>query len=218
MDDQGRLREVSWQELFPWLRIVSALRLAVSPSLLALAQSGLWRRSPAGDAIGRLYSDSEMGKCERSSRRSPFGPGIREALVRYDRNERALRPKSSWRARQLRVPWQRISRFPTTWQSVSTSPFLDVWSELSDAFRDDVRLASGHSSIYFAVYSWRVWALMVWSLFGSAITRIAAVALAHGDRLGFRRGACARHSPLADVSWFAGDTTSGRDCDCGSSL
>jgi hypothetical protein len=33
-----------------------------------------------------------------------------------------------------------------------------------------------------------LWALLVWSLFGAAITRIAAVALARGDRLGFRAG------------------------------
>jgi hypothetical protein len=33
-----------------------------------------------------------------------------------------------------------------------------------------------------------LWALIVWSLFGAAITRIAAVALARGDRLGFRAG------------------------------
>jgi hypothetical protein len=33
-----------------------------------------------------------------------------------------------------------------------------------------------------------LWALLVWSLFGAAITRIAAVGLARGDRPGFRAG------------------------------
>ena len=31
-----------------------------------------------------------------------------------------------------------------------------------------------------------LWALLVWSLFGAAITRVAAVALARGDKFGFR--------------------------------
>jgi hypothetical protein len=70
---------------------------------------------------------------------------------------------------------------------VSTSPFLDVWGDLSMPFREmfDWRISILPFILLLAL---ALWALIVWSLFGSAITRVAAVALARGDRLGFRAG------------------------------
>jgi hypothetical protein len=37
MNEQGVLRRISWRDLFPWLILFRTFRIAISPSLLALA-------------------------------------------------------------------------------------------------------------------------------------------------------------------------------------
>jgi hypothetical protein len=161
MVDQGRLREISWQELFPWLRIVSALRLAFSPSLLALGAIGILATIAGWSAIGRLYSESE------------------DAMTRSIATD-----VGDW-------PWERplpeLGGIPEDVKDIYLSPFLGAWQTLSGPFTrvfdPDLTFVPFTLLVLLAL-----WALLVWSLFGAAITRIAAVALARGDRLGFRAG------------------------------
>lgn len=182
MDEQARLREVSWQDLFPWVRIVSALRLAISPSLLALAALGLLAMYAGWSAIGRLYSESDNPRVQGivSAVRalpweSPLLPAMSDDVERLRRVTGADVPSLSSRA------------LPDELRDAHASPFMGAWHDISRWFHD--------------IFDWRVsilpftllallaiWALIVWSLFGAAITRIAAVALARGDRLGFRAG------------------------------
>ncbi|MEX2139309.1 MAG: hypothetical protein WD894_08615 [Pirellulales bacterium] len=160
MVDQGRLREISWQELFPWLRIVSALRLALSPSLLALGAIGILATIAGWSAIGRLYSESEN-----------------------DTAQAIAADVGDW-------PWEEALPnlgLPDDVEDIYVSPFLGAWRTLSDPFARmfDADLTFVPFTLLLLL---AFWALLVWSLFGAAITRIAAVALARGDRLGFRAG------------------------------
>ena len=163
MVDQGRLREVSWLELFPWLRIVSALRLAFSPSLLVLGAIGIVATIAGWSVIGGLpiYEQSE------------------------DATTRAIATNiDDW-------PWESSlddrGGIPEDPEDIYLSPFLDAWRILSGPFARifDPNLTFRPFTLLLAL---ALWALLVWSLFGAAITRIAAVALARGDRLGFRAG------------------------------
>jgi hypothetical protein len=163
MVDQGRLREISWQELFPWLRIVAALRLAISPSLLALGAIGVLATIAGWNVIGGLpvYSESENATA-------------RAIAANID----------DW-------PWERplddLGGLPEDVDDIYLSPFLGAWGMLSGPFSRlfDPTLTFRPFTLLLAL---ALWALLVWSLFGSAITRIAAVSLARGDRLGFRAG------------------------------
>jgi hypothetical protein len=178
MDEQARLREVSWQDLFPWVRIVSALRLAISPSLLALAALGILAMYAGWSAIGTLYSESENATVQQM-----------------------VEQVHSW-------PWQgeiTPREIPDEVGDARASPFLAAWNNLSEWFERifDWRLDRGMARYtdpatarlpaptllpFTMIVLLALWALIVWSLFGAAITRIAAVALARGDRLGFRAG------------------------------
>jgi hypothetical protein len=163
MVDQGRLREVSWLELFPWLRIVSALRLAFSPSLLALGAIGIVATIAGWSVIGGLpiYEESDDATTRR------IATGI-----------------DDW-------PWEQPladrGGLPEDLEDIYLSPFLETWRLLSAPFTGvfDADLTFRPFTLVLAL---ALWALLVWSLFGAAITRIAAVALARGDRLGFRAG------------------------------
>ena len=55
-DDQHRLREVSWLELFPWLAPIRAVRSAFAPRMLILAALGLAATSAGWRVIGDLFS------------------------------------------------------------------------------------------------------------------------------------------------------------------
>jgi hypothetical protein len=186
MDDQGRVREVSWQELFPWLRIVSALRLALSPSLLALGALGAIATVAGWSAIGRLFASSDNGTVRKivdtvsvwpwkyGGVGSPTATSGPDAKV-FVEGTRFPNPMSA----DIAVP-DNVAK-------VSSSPLLDVWGDLSMPFRE---MFDWQITIlpFFLLLLLALWALVVWSLFGSAITRIAAVALARGDWLGFWGG------------------------------
>src|SRR5688572_9197177 len=110
MVDQGRLREVSWLELFPWLRIVSALRLAFSPSLLVLGAIGIVATIAGWSVIGGLpiYEESE------------------------DATTRAIATSiDDW-------PWERPlddrGGIPEDVEDIYLSPFLTAWRMLSAPF------------------------------------------------------------------------------------
>jgi hypothetical protein len=159
MVDQGRLREVSWQELFPWLRIVSALRLAFSPALLALGAIGILATIAGWSFIARWYVQSENPAVGIAAERIGVWP---------------------W---QIAMPYHQA--LPDEASDVYASPLLSAWSYLSEPFRD--MFAWDLSFVPFTLLLvMALWALLVWSLFGAAITRVAAVALARGDKLGFR--------------------------------
>jgi hypothetical protein len=161
MVDSGRLREISWQELFPWLRIVAALRLAVSPSLLALGAIAMVATAAGWRAIGALYSESDNSAVQ--------------SIVTYT---------SSW-------PWERPvparDAVPDSAADIRASPFWMPWDELSLPFRSTFDYRTSFVPFTMLLLM-AIWALLVWSIFGAAITRIAAVALARGDRPGFRAG------------------------------
>ena len=40
-EEYSRFRQISWMELFPWLGLVRAVRLAFAPRMLILAAIGL---------------------------------------------------------------------------------------------------------------------------------------------------------------------------------
>jgi hypothetical protein len=194
MDDQGRLREVSWQELFPWLRIVAALRLAVSPSLLALGALGAVATAAGWIAIGRLFVDSENQAVDSENQ---VVDGENQAVQKILTTIRW--PWEEWPGYEREIP-EKVAGVETdavrvadvgaisdNVPDVSASPFFDVWGDLSLPFREMFNWQIGILP-FFLLLLLALWALVVWSLFGSAITRIAAVALARGDWLGFRAG------------------------------
>lgn len=159
-EDHGRLREIAWLELFPWLGLVRAARLAFAPRMLVLALLGAVGTSAGWGVIGSVFSGSDDVQLIR----------VREAIeqLRSPPLLGPLPPVSLWvldpAQSQASLPWNALS-----------APFraLFAWEVTVTSFTYLLLCA--------------LWALIVWSLFGGAITRSAALWMAREDRLSFRR-------------------------------
>ncbi len=161
MANESRLRDVSWQELFPWTRIASAIRVAVSPAALLLAAIGLLAMFAGWRLIAYVYSGSEDAHVQAIVTGLETWPWEHNLPVRMP--------------------------VPDDGDEIRPSPFFDVWNRLSAPFASLFnRTLSLQAFVMYLLMA--LWALIVWSLFGAGITRIAALALTRGDRMGFRAG------------------------------
>ena len=58
-EDHTRLRQVAWMELFPWLGLACAVRLAFTPRMILLAAIGLAATNAGWGLVGWIFSGSE---------------------------------------------------------------------------------------------------------------------------------------------------------------
>src|SRR5688572_4006266 len=121
MDDQGRLREVSWQELFPWLRIVSALRLAVSPSLLALGAIGIVATIAGWRFIAWAYDEEQFPWPWQQSIVAP-------SVYALDKTADAAYPLGNV---VVGNPPPALY-VPDEYGEIVSTPFIYAWNQLSD--------------------------------------------------------------------------------------
>ncbi|HTQ37952.1 MAG TPA: hypothetical protein VMJ32_02930 [Pirellulales bacterium] len=159
-EEQTRIRYISWLELFPWLGLVRAVRLAFAPRMLILAALGLAATNAGWAVMGWMFSGSSDRSLVTVRETVEGFREMPQAMVLPDVSIRVLDPADS--AAQL--PWNRLSY-----------PFREL-------FEWDVTVAS-----FTYLLLCGVWALLVWSLFGGAISRGAALWFAREDRLSFRR-------------------------------
>jgi hypothetical protein len=164
-EEHNRIRQIAWLELFPWLGLVRAVRLAFAPRMLVLGALGLAATIAGWGMIGWIFSSSS--------------------------------DPTLMRVRNIIEPWPEIAVTdlapdgPLPLVSISVldpakSPAQLPWKVLSGPFQHlfnwDVSVAS-----FTYLLLCGIWALLVWALFGAAITRGAALWFAREDRLSFRR-------------------------------
>jgi hypothetical protein len=162
-EEQTRIRQVAWMELFPWLGLVRAVRLAFAPRMIVLAAIGLGATNSGWGLIGLVFSGSTDESLVRV--RSDVEQW-RSMLVSDLAGEITLPPVS------VSVLDPATSRAQEPWKLL-TFPFAEL-------FQWKVTVAS-----FTYLLLCGVWALLVWSLFGGAITRSAALWLAREERLNF---------------------------------
>jgi hypothetical protein len=152
-------------ELFPWLGLVRAVRLAFMPRMIVLAAIGLAATNAGWGLMGWIFSGSEdkslveargMIEAFRLLQVDGFGE-ITKSIALPSVSISVLDPANS----AAQVPWNWLSY-----------PFRQL-------FEWDVSVAS-----FTYLLLCGIWALLVWSLFGAAISRGAAVWFAREDRLG----------------------------------
>ncbi len=162
-EEQNRIRQIAWLELFPWLGLVRAVRLAFAPRMLVFAALGLVATVYGWDIIDRVFSGGSDG-----------------SLLKVRGVVQMARDLPS---QAVNIPLPEVSlRTLDPAESAATVP----WNQLSYPFRAlfdwDVSVAS-----FTYLLLCGLWALLVWSLMGSAITRGAALWFAREDRLGLRQ-------------------------------
>ncbi len=161
-DDQGRVREVVWIDVLPWIRLVRAVKLSITPRALVLGGLGALATSVGWRWIGLLYSsrnEPEFRALTNAVEFSPWTGGLPNRV-----RPEGLAGTFDWLANGIVLPiWQRLA-----------APFGGLFDP-----------KTGWVSWTYLLLC-AVWALLVWSLFGASLTRIAALALAREDRMGLR--------------------------------
>jgi len=183
-EDRGKVTTVVWSEIFPWLNLVTALRLAFNPRALVFAALA-WVAMTAG---WRLCGSIFTGM---------FSPPPESHLAQ------TIDWFSQW-------PWSQ--RPPVgTWarHEILDQGLLGFWT-VSPVVQAHLQLASPFFRMFnpaitlaefFFLFVCGVWALAVWSFFGGAITRLAAVALAREESLSW--GYLAQYAQAKWPSYFA---------------
>ncbi|NOY40686.1 MAG: hypothetical protein GXP26_02450 [Planctomycetes bacterium] len=159
----GILHEIRWNEICPWLILVRALRVSLLLRVLLLAFIGVVLTQWGWATIEGVFSDSPVGL----QRLTDTGPS--SAL-----------PTAS--PSPIPSTQENISEFRAFTEGTNSGPLVRGWTWLTKPF---VLLANRETSWQ---RSWvlslcGVWAILVWSLFGGAISRIAAVYLTRGEIL-----------------------------------
>lgn len=182
-EDAGPIRKVAWQEVFPWLMLLRGIRQALDSRKLLLAAVALLLTWAGWWIISWIFSGKEGDIL------------LYDAVASYSR-----RPWDAGYGANL-LPVERIAETGGGSAGWSTSnPLFDPWRRLADPFRTIFDAKTSLVGLAHALLS-ALWALLVWSLFGAAIVRIAAAEWTREERLGLR--AALRHARAKWRAYFA---------------
>ncbi len=157
----GTLYEIRWNEICPWLILVRALRVALLLRVLLLAFVGVVLTQWGWGALDRVFSDTPVA-LER----------LTDTVPQQNLTTDSPIPSTT----------ENVSAFREFTAGTNSGPLVRGWTWLTRPF---ILLANRETS-------WRrswvlslsgIWAIIVWSLFGGAISRIAAVHLTRGETL-----------------------------------
>jgi hypothetical protein len=163
-DSRPKLREVAWGELFPWLMLVHAVRIALTARVIFLGTLGLIATTAGWWMIGWIFSGSNNAAIDR------------------------------WHADAGNWVWQHLPAFFIDMSAndaddifVSSRDKLlqapvDLWLYFTWPFRGLFSDVSALGFLYLLLCA--VWALLIWGLIGGAITRIAALNFTRDETLG----------------------------------
>ncbi|MHB8865511.1 MAG: hypothetical protein ACYC6N_24305 [Pirellulaceae bacterium] len=164
----GEIRTVAWSELFPWLMICRALRLATSPPILLVATIGLFLISWIWQAAAYIAGEPTLRHPLESS--APAGVPI----LGQAREDGPLSEPPS-----LTFPPSGREFVAPMWE-VLGGGVTPVWQ----LFHID---ASWRQWVYFAVGTWGN--ILVWAFFGAMIVRTAVMQFGRDERVGLRDAA-----------------------------
>jgi hypothetical protein len=172
-DHRGSVREIVWQEVFPWLLLVRSFRTATSTWNLLLGSAGV---------LATIFGWWLLAKAFGGTEEQPLAVWIDayQSCPWRDRDP-VLGPPA---VATLPVPeaWEqgppRLGRFPT-------NPFIGPWRQLRAPFMSLFNEGLTFTGLAFLLLAC-LWGAAVWALFGGAITRRAALALGREENLGLR--------------------------------
>jgi hypothetical protein len=185
--DAGRLTRVAWREIFPWLLLFRTFRLAIDSRKLALATLAVALTAAGWSGLGWVFSAPREDDPHLAAGIDAYGdwPWNTSAAGGEHLADEGIAP---W---HMGAAAERDSdRLRRAWDGGADwridNPFLDPWRRLGDPFRQlfASRLSVPVGMAYYACAG--LWALVVWSWFGGAIVRIAAVEMAREDRLSIK--------------------------------
>ncbi len=155
--DRGAVRAVVWQDAIPALRVFAALRLALNFKCLVLAGLGAAGMVAGWRLLGQLFHDPDHLALSRN-----------------------IETFNVW-------PWDSPHKVPTTGILASLrewwnhNPLSGAWLELSSPFILLFQRPTFAHAMYLLCCG--LWNLLIWSFFGGAICRQAAVGFARHENV-----------------------------------
>jgi hypothetical protein len=151
-----RVREVAWLELFPWLRLIGTLGLALKVRMLLLATTGLLLTLFGWWLLASAFAGNESVKPLVAAYQSCVwngdSSGVSGVLVPVDDQ-----------------PGPHLAHWPAL-------PFRDLWWKLSAPMRQFFANSTTFTGGVFLLLC-TLWSLAVWAIFGGAMARMAALAI-----------------------------------------
>ncbi len=174
-DERGSLREILWQEICPWLILARGLRVSLRFRVLVLAAAGVIATAAGWRLVGDMFSGTE----------NPTLSAWIEVDSAWPWDAPVARPTL---ADQTLRTSQVVGSVPLIGGQLVSNPNinpLDAWLRLAWPF---VRLFDAQRSFAELTYLLLcgIWEIVVWAIFGGAITRIAALELTRRESLGVR--------------------------------
>lgn len=163
-DQHGKIREVAWNEICPWLILIRCIGIALTPRVFVLGAIGLMAVTGGWQLVSSLYAETDdpvvqawrAEGCQwiwESS--SPFTISVQQ----LPRNATEL----------VTTGCRGLLEAPVALWIHMTRPFLDLFDEDLTPAGFGCLLMCG------------IWEILVWALVGGAITRIAALKLTRGE-------------------------------------
>ena len=169
-DQRGELRQIAWSELCPWLILFRTFRISVSLPALSLATAGALL-TPLGWLVSGLLF---VGHDQRQG-----DPALDAVMSYYE-----AWPRVDVLTGEELAPGGFFSRVDNI---VLASPrtLEQTYRHFTGPWRRMLGGDTGLRELAWLVFG-SLWTLLVWSFFGGAITRIAAVQLGREERISFR--------------------------------
>jgi hypothetical protein len=166
----GALYEIRYGEICPWLILVRSCRAALLVRVLLLAFVGVVITQWGWAALDGLFSSSaaQLGRLtELHTDQADLGPTLVDPGA--DSPMTSVQRPSAISTFVAQYPW--------------TGPLVHGWAWLGEPF---IRMASRDVTWIqcLNLLLSGVWAIVVWGVFGGAISRIAALFLTRGETLG----------------------------------
>lgn len=166
-DQVPKPHEFSWNEWFPWLILARTVRVALMARVIVLGALGLIAMTVGWRVIGAVFPEPEgdvvMQEWNEATRR----------WLWEDAPELSIKATVSSADELFTWAAQGILKAPVSLWLYVTKPFMEM-------FRSDLT-ATGFVQLLLSC----IWGLLVWGVFGGAISRIAALKLTRGEAPGF---------------------------------
>jgi hypothetical protein len=153
VEQSAKVREVAWNELFPWLILVRAVRIALMARVILLGALGICATILGWWLLAEIFSRTD----------DPIVASWREVLRLLNREGFWVNISSHSAPEVIySATWYLLQAPIAIWQFM-TKPFIEM-------FHGD-RTATGVGFLFLC----GLWELLVWGIVGGAITRIAAL-------------------------------------------
>jgi len=216
-DPKPPLGDVAWWELFPWLRLLRALRVALQARLIVLGAIGLLGTIFGWWLIGSMFTTAggtnetrlatwiaAYGSCPWTDHSASPGNEAPFASGRLARgpNFTDLGAANSELGSEMGVAETRSSSIgqPPRLGRAPSDPVFSIWWQLSAPFRQAFDADLRFTELAFLLMC-ALWALAVWGLMGGMITRMAAMRLGRDEGVGLAEAFS--HARRRWTSYFA---------------